>query len=136
MHLINFCRTNYVLISTDNYGNLVFFSKLPKLALLPFLPLAKKLRQGNVFTPVCHSVHRGEGVSATFLGRHYRGRHPLDRHPPGQTPPCPVHAGIHTPLAQCMLRYTPLCTMHAGIPSTSGRYASYWNAYLLCNFNR
>ena len=38
-----------------------------------FLPSATKLRQGNVFTPVCHSVHRG--VSAS------------------------VHAGIHTPKA-------------------------------------
>ena len=28
---------------------------------LPFLPPATKLRQGNVFTPVCHSVHRGRG---------------------------------------------------------------------------
>ena len=78
-----------------------------------FLPPATKLRQGNVFTPVCHSVHRG-GVCHT---------------PPGQTPP-----------AQCMLGYTPLpsacwdtppCTVHAGIRSTSGRYASHWNAFFL-----
>ena len=58
-----------------------------------FLPPATKLRQGNVFTPVCHSVHGG--VSAT---------HTLAR------PPCPVHAGIR---------------------STSGRYASHWNAFFL-----
>ena len=38
------------------------------------LPPATKLRQGNVFTPVCHSVHGG-GVC-----------HPPGRHPPGQTP--------------------------------------------------
>ena len=87
------------------------------------------------------------------------GRHPPDRHslpwadtprqtPPRQTPPwadtppantpspypvhagthlhCPVHAGIHTP-----------CPVHAGIHPIptgghcSGRYASYWNAFLL-----
>ena len=47
---------------------------------IPFLPPATKLRQGNVLTPVCHSVHGG-GVSAT----------PPCRHPP----------------AQCMLGYTP-----------------------------
>ena len=35
--------------------------------------------------------------------------------PSGQTPPCPVHAGIHTPPAQCMLGYTPPCSVHAGI---------------------
>ena len=41
------------------------------------------------------------------------GRHPLDRHPPGQTPPPPADG---------------YCC---------GRYASYWNAFLLqnyCNF--
>ena len=48
-------------------------------------------------------------------------------HPPGQTPfpgqappgqtyspadtPCPVHAGIHIPPAQCMLGYTPQCML-------------------------
>ena len=49
------------------------------------------------------------------------GRHPLlGRHPPGR----------HTP-AKCMLGFTPLCAVHAGIRSTSGRYASYWNAFLL-----
>ena len=41
---------------------------------------------------------------------HTPGRPPPGRHPPGQTPPYPVHAGIR---------------------STSGRYASYWNAFLL-----
>ena len=101
-----------------------------------------KLHQGNVFTPVCHSVHRG--VSVTPLGRHPLGRHPLDRHPlgrhpwadiplgrppvqtpPGQTPPLPGQT--HTPWAD-----TP-CTVHAGMWSTSRRYASYWNAFLLLN---
>ena len=72
------------------------------------------------------------------LCRHPRqtppGRHPLGRHPS-----CPVHAGIHPP-AQCMLGYThpPVqCILgytphpvNAGIWSTSGRYASNWNAFL------
>ena len=95
------------------------------------LPPATKLQQGNVFTPVCHSVHRG-GVSATP---------PPWVDTPWADTPCPVHAGIHTPTAQCMLRYTPLfpvhagihihlCAVHAGIRSTSGRYASHWNAFL------
>ena len=51
---------------------------------VPYLPPATKLRQGNVFTPVCHSVHRG--------GLPY---------PPGQTPPW---TGTPSP-AQCMLGY-------------------------------
>ena len=43
------------------------------------LPPATKLRQGNVFTPVCHSVHGGGGQTPLL------GRHPLT--------------------AQCMLEY-------------------------------
>ena len=42
----------------------------------PFLLPATKLRQGNAFTPVCHSVHRG--VSATPPGKTPT---PLGRHP-------------------------------------------------------
>ena len=48
-----------------------------------------------------------------------------DTHPPAQCmlgyTPNPVHAGIHT----------PRCIVHAEIWSTSGRYASHWNAFLL-----
>ena len=73
------------------------------------------------------------------------GRHPLGRHPPAQcmlgyTHPCPVHAGIHTPLPSACWDthnplpsaccYTPSCTVHAGIRSISGRYAFHWNAFL------
>ena len=58
------------------------------------------------------------GVSATPTpGKTHPplGRHPLGRHPP----PCGHPTG-----------QTPPCTVHPGIRSTSGRYASYWNAYL------
>ena len=51
----------------------------------------------------------------TFLGRHppRAGTPLLGRHPfPGQTPPSAVHAGMR---------------------STSGRYASHWNAFLFLN---
>ena len=71
---------------------------------ITLLPPATKLRQGNVFTPVCHSVH-GE-VSASGPGEesatHTLGRHPLGRHPPcADTPPL---LGRHPP-TQCMLGY-------------------------------
>ena len=61
------------------------------------------------------------GKTPSPPGQTPRGRHPLDRHPradtsPGQTPPCPVHAGIPPPSAD---------------GHCSGRYASYWNAFLL-----
>ena len=64
-------------------------------------------------------------------GRHLPGQTPLlpsacwDTHPP-----CPVHAGIHTPLASGCWDTHPCCAVHAGIRSTSGRYASHWNAFL------
>ena len=65
--------------------------------------------QGYIFTPVCHSVHRGVCISAC--------------------------TGTHPP-AQCMLGYTPgQIPPWADIPHPpnghwSGRYASYWNAFL------
>ena len=93
-----------------------------------FTTRKRSLGQGNIFTPVCHSVHRGE-----YLGRDFppwAGAlpgpgtppwdqvHPLDQvHPPGPgTPPRdqvpPFRAGTPPPGA------------------VSGRYASYWNAFL------
>ena len=67
-----------------------------------YLPSAALLRQGNVFTPVCDSVHTPP------LGQ----TPPKDRHPPplGRPP------GRHP---------TPQGDDHC-----SGRYASYWNAFL------
>ena len=55
-----------------------------------FLPSSTKLRQGNVFTPVCQSFCSQGGVCHL---------------PPGQTSPYPVHDGIHTLPAECMLGY-------------------------------
>ena len=50
-------------------------------------------------------------------------------HPPGRyTPRAGTPRQVHHPLG----RYTPWATVHAGIGSTSGRYASDWNAFLLC----
>ena len=45
-----------------------------------------KLWEGNVFTPVCHSVHREGCVLQHVMGGgvHTQGRH---THPPGLTPP-------------------------------------------------
>ena len=71
----------------------------------------------------------------TPLGRHPPGQTPFPgQTPPGQTsprqtPPCPVHAGIHTPMSSACWD-TPPCPVHAGIWSTSGRYASHWDAFL------
>ena len=116
-----------------------------------------KLRKGNVFTPVCHSVHNG--MSAPV----YAGIHtppwadtpwtdtPLSRHSPGQTSPgrhsqedtSPWQTPLlwaDTPLwVNTPSRQTPPMadTPEADTPQTltdghcCGRYTSYWNAFLL-----
>ena len=98
--------------------------------MIVFLPSATKLRKGNVFTHVCHSVHGDVSAQGWYLPGG-RGQTPPGHTPPwaytptaqcmvgytppaqcmlGYTPPCPVHAGIYTP--QCMLGYTPAqCTL-------------------------
>ena len=74
--------------------------------------------QGNIFTLVCHSVHKGGGVlPQCMLGYHP----PRTRQPPrGQRPPGP----------------DPPPEADSSIRSTSGRYASYWNAFLLLFYFR
>ena len=76
-----------------------------------FLPAATKLGQGNVFTGLCDSVHGGSAsVHAGIPPPPPRSRPPWSRPPlpRGETPP----------------------EADSGIRSTSGRYASYWNAFL------
>ena len=103
--------------------------------------------QGNIFAPVCHSIHRGV-VSHKAL----RQTPPLpSRHPPEQTPlqsrhPAPrpdtppPPRSRHSPRADTApgpdTPPPPPGQTHprepdSGIWSTSGRYASYWNAFLL-----
>ena len=65
----------------------------------------------------CLSVHGGE----------YLDRYPPDRY----TTTPPPWAGTPHPHPPTLGRYTPPATVHAGIRSTSGRYASHWNAFLL-----
>ena len=87
--------------------------------------------QGNVFTRVCHSVHRGVPDQAPPPGP---GRYtPRDEagNPPDQagTPPdqagTPPGPGRNPPGTR-----PPPGTADSGIRSTFGRYASYWNAFL------
>ena len=79
------------------------------------LPAATKLGQGNIFTSVCQEFcpQGGEGVCLSACW----DTPPREQTPREQTPP--------------RTRQTPL-PREAGssIRSTSGRYASYWNAFL------
>ena len=62
--------------------------------------------QGNIFTPVCHSVHRGDGRS-TWAGT-----------PPWQVPP----GQVHTPSAATLLTGTPPGQVHLPGAVHAGRY--------------
>ena len=102
---------------------------------------------------MCQSFCLQQGVSASGPGgvsAHLPlGRHPPRQTPPGQTPPGQTPPGTHLPWADtpwadsplpsaCWDTHTPLpsaywdthtpCPVYAGIRSTSGRYASHWNA--------
>ena len=113
----------------------VRFFFLSRFLHLHLLPAATKLRQGNTFTRVCHSVYEGEGGTCLTTS--------WDTHP--------THHILHTPLGRCTPqagtppgqvlppgRYTtPRTGTHPGqvLPPPAdgyscGRYASYWNAFL------
>ena len=98
----------------------------------------------------CLSVHGGGCLPHYMLGYTHpgpeadtphpgtRGRPPWADTPQADTP----HPGTRgrppwadTPLGRHPRADTPPCTVHAGIRSTSGRYASHWNAFLFPNRN-
>ena len=82
----------------------------------------RSLGQGNIFTPVCHSVYRG-GVPGYPLPR--AGTPPTP--PPAGTPPGRYTSGRYTP--------PPGSSACWEIRATSGWYASYWNAFLFSDRN-
>ena len=97
----------------------IFISEL-KLCIL-ILPPATKLGQGYVFTHVCDSVHRG-GSASVHAGIHHTPRPETPPQPDQTRPPSgPDTSPDQTPGAVHARRYGR---------ATSGRYASYWNAYL------
>ena len=83
--------------------------------------------QGNIFTPVCHSVPWEQTPPGADTS-------PGSRHPPGSRYP---PGSRHPPAADTLLpppphpQQTPLSLeADSSIRSTSSRYASYWNAFL------
>ena len=80
--------------------------------------------QGNIFTRVCHSVHRG-GLPQCMLEYPPRKEAPVplpqEGDPPGRRHP----PGKETPRKEA----PPQEGDPPGIRSMSGRYASYWNAF-------
>ena len=122
-------------------------SRLKVLSVLKLLPAATKLGQGNVFTGVCDSVHGRGCLPQCMLGYHTPGsRHPpgadtpWSRHPPGADTVRNRHPQEQTPTTRSRPPHeqTPLGSRHPPTPpeadydirSMSGRYTSYWNAFL------
>ena len=117
---------------------------------MSLLQAATNLGQGYVFTRVCDSVHRGVCLSACW-DTHPPGpdQTPQEqtpsrtRPPPGpdplqdQTTPRSRPPGARSPFSrptprtsQCPTRSRPPSSACWEIRATTGRYASYWNAYL------
>ena len=106
------------------------------LPLIPYLYIftarKRSLGQGNIFTPVCHSVHRGVCLSACWDTLWDHAPPPRTMHP---CPLGPCTSRDHAPSRPCT---SGPCTPPSGtrhrtwweIRSTRGRYASYWNAIL------
>ena len=87
----------------------------------PLLPSSTKLRQGNIFTGVCQSFcSQGRGHLSHWTPGRYTHTPPVRYTPPGRSPQAGTHSAGTLPG-----RYTP----HDD--HCSGRYASYWNAFLL-----
>ena len=105
----------------------------PYLLLLDLLPAATKLRQGNVFTGICDSVHRGGGSASVHAGIHPPWSRPppgAETHPLGADPPRSRPPRNRPPQEQTPPSRHPPREADSGIRSTSGRYTSYWNAFL------
>ena len=90
--------------------------------------------QGNVFTPVCHSVHRGTGSAQPLQMQTPQGWADPPRCRPPRCRPCRVEQiplDADPPDTDPPGLCRPPWMQTPAIRSTSGQYASYWNAYLL-----
>ena len=92
--------------------------------------------------PVCHSVHKGEGCIPACNGSEPPPPRQEDRPPqeetrktprktdsPGRQPP----SGRQTPRKTDPIPHSPGAVPAGGLRTISGRYASYWSAYLFKN---
>ena len=109
------CRSNFYNAKKNHHITGGHFY-LYKCALL--LP-ANEVCEGYVFTPVCQSFCSQGGSASVHAKIHTPFIPRADHPPPWSRPPL----GADTPLRSACWE----------IRATSGRYASYWNAYFLVN---
>ena len=95
-----------------------------------------------MFSQASVILFTGGGVyNSMHWGQHPPGKTPLVqtppcRHPTGQTPPSPrqtPYPGRHSPWADTLQQTPPGQTPPPPDGHCNGRYASYWNAFLLIN---
>ena len=91
-----------------------------------FTARQRSLRRLCFYTCLSVILFTGRGVPGQVPSPHWGQVHPPGRYPLAGTPPgrYTLPPQIHPPGG------TPPATVHAGIWSTSGRYASHWNAFL------
>ena len=98
-----------------------------------FYQLQQSCGQGNIFTPVCHSVHGG-GLCLNACwdtNPPDQAPAPRNRHPQGADTPPPGTPQTRHPRTRHPPRPGTPQEADSSIWSTSGQYASYWNAFLL-----
>ena len=93
---------------------------------------AMKLRQGNVFTPVCQSFCSHWAMHPLLHTLPCHAYLPLSHTHPCHA--CPLPTAMHAPLP-CTPPATHAPPGYYEMRSMSGRYASYWNALLFHKMN-
>ena len=90
--------------STTELLNTVFSFLSVDVCVLWFVTAATKLQQGSVFTPVCHSVHRGVSDPACTTGHITRGVSVQGDLCPGRLSPSgSLSRGVSVILLECIL---------------------------------
>ena len=118
---LNFTRSLFIQFQPRQFNLLKQF-KTTELLLIDwntaiFTARKRSLEQGNIFSSMCQEFCSQWGVCLSACW----DTTPLDQVPPLDQAPPPRSRHPHPP---------PLCSACWEIRSTSGRYASYWNAIL------
>ena len=129
---IRFSSVYSIYLVSDIYTICSYLNRSAEI--LVFLPAATKLGQDNIFTGVCLSTgRRGVCLSACWDIPLPPEQTPPSgsRHPPRSRPPLGADTPPPWEQTPSLEQTPPPREADFSIRSTSGRYASYWNAFLL-----